>query len=156
MLEFKFVSKAHKYYHFLWRQFPIHPGKCFLLPEPTSAMPCELQMGSLRHTSTLHAASCPIRTGLRGCQHLWWIVRWITRWESISEVFFFPALLLLLLLLLLERQRLFQRRGLVPRHRPAGPLGYVESSKSMSRSEREAGRRPSQLIMTLSNSLPIQ
>ena len=72
-----------------------------------------------------------------------------------QKYFFFPALLLLLLLLL-ERQRLFQRRGLVPRHRPAGPLGYVESSKSMSRSEREAGRRPSQLIMTLSNSLPIQ
>ena len=60
------------------------------------------------------------------------------------------------LLFLLERQRLFQRRGLVPRHKPAGPVGYVESSKSMSRSEREAGRRPFQLIMTLSNSLPIQ
>lgn len=50
MLEFKLVSKAHKYYHLLWWQFPIHPAKWFLLPEPTSTMPRELQMGSLHQS----------------------------------------------------------------------------------------------------------
>lgn len=125
------------------RQFPIHQGSAFCYQSQHQPCPVSCRWGLL-------AASCPVRPDA-------WMSasvmsgQWITWWESSSEVFFF----FLLCCCCCWRGKDCSKR-LVPRHKPAGPVGYVESSKSMSRSEREAGRRPFQLIWLFLNSLPIQ
>ena len=77
MLEFKLVSKAHKYYHLLWWQFPIYPGKwfCYQSQHQPCLVSCRWDLFATVPHSALHDTT-PIHTGTHGCHHLWWIVRW--------------------------------------------------------------------------------
>lgn len=147
ILELMLLSKAHKYYHFLWWQFPIHSGIWVLLPEPTSIISCELYVESLHHSPTFWAVWPPIPTWMQGGWHLWWIVCGHRVDHMKGKVVW---------------KGIFLRGKAIPRKRPSAqaqawrPVNCVQFSDAMSRSEREACRRPYHLIMTLFNSLPVQ